>query len=75
MEKISQEFIDSFYGNESDDFEVFQKEFYEKVNKIITLLMEVPDNSWLKTDIQDWLKVRHITYSASDTKATLLDKV
>ena len=30
MEKISQEFIDLF-SNESDDFEVFQKEFYEKI--------------------------------------------
>ncbi len=74
MEKISQEFIDLF-SNESDDFEVFQKEFYEKINKMITLLIEVPDNSWLKADIQDWLKVRHISYNDSETKADLLGKI
>jgi len=47
----------------------------EKINDIITLLVDKPDNSWLKADIQDWLKVRNISFTDSETKAQLLEKM
>jgi hypothetical protein len=47
----------------------------EKINDIITLLVDKPDNSWLKADIQDWLKVRNISFTDSETKTQLLEKM
>ena len=60
--------------NHQDLWEIFN-DIIEKINNQIDLLMEVPDYSWLKADIQDWLKVRHISYDASDTKSQLLEKI
>ena len=47
----------------------------EKINDIITLLVDKPDNSWLKADIQDWLRVRNISFTDSETKTQLLEKM
>ena len=68
MDKIN---LDS----ESMSTEDLQEDLYNKVNNVIKLLMEKPDNSWLKSDIQDWLKVRNVSFEDSDTKTTLLGKV
>ena len=46
----------------------------EKLNEVIRLLIESPDTSWLKADIQDWLKVRNISFTDSETKSQLLEK-
>ena len=46
-----------------------------KVDDIIRLLLEKPDESWLKADIQDWLKIRNISFTDSETKAQLLEKM
>ena len=73
MNKITQESIDQFDSH--CEYESIQIQICEKINNLITLLMEVPDNSWLKDDIQDWLKVRHISYDNGNTKAELLEKV
>ena len=73
MNKITQENIDQFDSH--CEYESIQIQICEKINNLITLLMEVPDNSWLKDDIQDWLKVRHISYDNGNTKAELLEKV
>jgi len=47
----------------------------EKLNEVIRLLIESPDNSWLKVDIQDWLRVRNISFTDSETKTQLLEKM
>ena len=47
----------------------------EKIDAIITLLFEKPDDSWLKADMQDWLKVRNIPFTDNNTKAELLEKI
>ena len=47
----------------------------EKINDIITLLVDKPDNSWLKADIQDWLRVRNISFTDIETKTQLLEKM
>ena len=46
-----------------------------KVDDIIKLLLEKPDDSWLKADIQDWLRVRNISFTDSETKTQLLEKM
>ena len=46
-----------------------------KVDDILRLLLEKPDESWLKSDIQDWLKIRNISFTDSETKAQLLEKM
>ena len=42
---------------------------------IIKLLVEKPDDSWLKSDIQDWLRVRNTSFIDSETKSELLGKI
>ena len=47
----------------------------EKIDEIITLLLEKPDDSWLKADMQDWLRIRNISFTDSETKTQLLEKM
>tara|TARA_R100000963_G_C4548182_1_gene42288 strand:- start:148 stop:333 length:186 start_codon:yes stop_codon:yes gene_type:complete len=56
------------YTNKTD-------EVASKVDDIIQLLLEKPDESWLKADIHDWLRVRNTPFTDSETKAELLEKV
>ena len=47
----------------------------EKIDDIIKLLVEKPDDSWLKSEIQDWLRVRNTSFIDSETKSELLGKI
>ena len=45
------------------------------VNNVATSQSDYPTDSNTKSEIQDFFNVRNINYSASDTKAELLNKI
>ena len=47
----------------------------ELANFRISLYHTTPDSNWLKADIQDWLSVHDISYTNSETKSQLLEKI
>tara|TARA_Y100000310_G_scaffold309093_1_gene352849 strand:- start:943 stop:1134 length:192 start_codon:yes stop_codon:yes gene_type:complete len=50
-------------------------EIKERLNEVIRFLIERPDESWIKADIQDWLRIRNISFTDSETKTQLLEKI
>jgi len=47
----------------------------DKANFYIRLITTIPDSSWLKADIQDWLSLNGKEYANSETKTQLLEKI